>query len=141
VILATITGANLFTEPYLLTNGGGPDGASSVTGARDVPEGHRAGEPRRRLRDRRDPRDRVLLISLVNRAPGEGLRWHRHARDRQTARAEAPAQSQPPGGSWTASTVLLARRGVFLFPFYYMVVGSLQAEAGHVDGGAFPTGG
>ena len=29
VILATITGANLFTEPYLLTSGGGPDGASS----------------------------------------------------------------------------------------------------------------
>ncbi|MHB1472520.1 MAG: carbohydrate ABC transporter permease [Dermatophilaceae bacterium] len=29
VILATITGANLFTEPYLLTSGGGPDGASA----------------------------------------------------------------------------------------------------------------
>jgi multiple sugar transport system permease protein len=29
VILATITGANLFTEPYLLTAGGGPDGASA----------------------------------------------------------------------------------------------------------------
>lgn len=29
VVLATITGANLFTEPYLLTAGGGPDGASS----------------------------------------------------------------------------------------------------------------
>jgi multiple sugar transport system permease protein len=29
VIVATITGANLFTEPYLLTNGGGPNGASS----------------------------------------------------------------------------------------------------------------
>ena len=29
VILATITGANLFTEPYLLTNGGGPSGASA----------------------------------------------------------------------------------------------------------------
>jgi multiple sugar transport system permease protein len=29
VILATITGANLFTEPYLLTNGGGPVGAST----------------------------------------------------------------------------------------------------------------
>ncbi len=28
VILATITGANLFTEPYLLTGGGGPNGAS-----------------------------------------------------------------------------------------------------------------
>lgn len=30
LILAIITGANLFTEPYLLTNGGGPDGASST---------------------------------------------------------------------------------------------------------------
>lgn len=29
VLLATITGANLFTEPYLLTNGGGPNGAST----------------------------------------------------------------------------------------------------------------
>jgi multiple sugar transport system permease protein len=29
VILSTIVGANLFTEPYLLTNGGGPDGAST----------------------------------------------------------------------------------------------------------------
>jgi multiple sugar transport system permease protein len=28
-ILAIITGGNLFTEPYLLTNGGGPDGASA----------------------------------------------------------------------------------------------------------------
>jgi multiple sugar transport system permease protein len=29
VILATIVGANLFTEPYLLTGGGGPSGAST----------------------------------------------------------------------------------------------------------------
>jgi multiple sugar transport system permease protein len=29
VIVATITGANLFTEPYLLTSGGGPNGASA----------------------------------------------------------------------------------------------------------------
>ena len=29
VILSTITGANLFTEPYLLTGGGGPNGASA----------------------------------------------------------------------------------------------------------------
>ncbi len=28
-VLALITGANLFTEPYLLTGGGGPDGASA----------------------------------------------------------------------------------------------------------------
>lgn len=30
VMLALITGANLFTEPYLLTNGGGPNGASTT---------------------------------------------------------------------------------------------------------------
>ena len=29
VLLATVTGANLFTEPYLLTGGGGPNGASA----------------------------------------------------------------------------------------------------------------
>ena len=29
VLLATVTGANLFTEPYLRTGGGGPDGASA----------------------------------------------------------------------------------------------------------------
>jgi multiple sugar transport system permease protein len=29
LLIATITGANLFTEPYLLTNGGGPNGAST----------------------------------------------------------------------------------------------------------------
>jgi multiple sugar transport system permease protein len=29
VLLSTITGANLFTEPYLLTGGGGPNGASA----------------------------------------------------------------------------------------------------------------
>jgi multiple sugar transport system permease protein len=29
LLVSTVTGANLFTEPYLLTNGGGPDGASA----------------------------------------------------------------------------------------------------------------
>lgn len=29
LLLSTVTGANLFTEPYLLTGGGGPNGASS----------------------------------------------------------------------------------------------------------------
>ena len=30
VVLAVITGSNLFTEPYLLTGGGGPNGASAT---------------------------------------------------------------------------------------------------------------
>jgi multiple sugar transport system permease protein len=29
LLLATVTGANLFSEPYLLTGGGGPNGASA----------------------------------------------------------------------------------------------------------------
>ena len=37
VILAIITGGNLFTEPYLLTNGGGPDGSSWQSLARLLP--------------------------------------------------------------------------------------------------------
>ena len=39
-----ITGSNLFTEPYLLTGGGGPNGASVVTGARHVPTGIEQGD-------------------------------------------------------------------------------------------------
>ncbi len=58
LILATITGANLFTEPYLLTSGGGPDGASTSPVFVDVPAGHRAGHPGCRRGHRRDPGDR-----------------------------------------------------------------------------------
>ena len=67
VILATITGANLFTEPYLLTNGGGPDGASSSPVFVMYQKGIEQGNP--------DIASAigvilvicVLLISLVNR--------------------------------------------------------------------------
>ena len=67
VILATITGANLFTEPYLLTNGGGPDGASTSPVFVMYQKGIEQGSP--------DTASAigvilvicVLLISLVNR--------------------------------------------------------------------------
>jgi multiple sugar transport system permease protein len=67
VILATITGANLFTEPYLLTNGGGPDGASASPVFVMYQKGIEQGNP--------DTASAigvvlvvcVLLISLVNR--------------------------------------------------------------------------
>jgi multiple sugar transport system permease protein len=67
VILATITGANLFTEPYLLTNGGGPDGASASPVFVMYQKGIEQGSP--------DTASAigvvlvvcVLLISLVNR--------------------------------------------------------------------------
>jgi multiple sugar transport system permease protein len=67
VILATITGANMFTEPYLLTNGGGPDGASSSPVRVMYQKGIEQGNP--------DVASAigvilvavVLMISLVNR--------------------------------------------------------------------------
>ena len=45
VILATVTGANLFTEPYLLTGGGGPDGASASPVLVIYQRGIQQGEP------------------------------------------------------------------------------------------------
>ena len=67
VILATITGANLFTEPYLLTNGGGPNGASTSPVLLMYQKGVEQGNP--------DVASAigvvlvigVLLISLVNK--------------------------------------------------------------------------
>jgi multiple sugar transport system permease protein len=45
LILATVTGANLFTEPYLLTAGGGPDGASATPVLLMYQRGIQQGEP------------------------------------------------------------------------------------------------
>ena len=45
VLLATITGANLFTEPYLLTAGGGPDGASTSPALLIYQRGIQQGTP------------------------------------------------------------------------------------------------
>jgi multiple sugar transport system permease protein len=43
--------------------------------------------------------------------------------------------------SWLRIVVLVLGAVVFLFPFYYMLVGSLQSEPDTSLGGAFPTGG
>lgn len=45
VLLAIVTGANLFTEPYLLTNGGGPDGASTTPVLLMYQQGIEQGKP------------------------------------------------------------------------------------------------
>jgi len=45
LILSIIIGANLFTEPYLLTNGGGPDGASSSPVLMIYQKGIQQGNP------------------------------------------------------------------------------------------------
>jgi multiple sugar transport system permease protein len=45
VLLATVTGANLFTEPYLLTAGGGPNGASTSPALLIYQKGIEQGTP------------------------------------------------------------------------------------------------
>ncbi|AZC12992.1 sugar ABC transporter permease [Microbacterium sp. ABRD28] len=45
VILTTVIGANLFTEPYLLTGGGGPNGASASPVLLMYQEGIQQGHP------------------------------------------------------------------------------------------------
>jgi multiple sugar transport system permease protein len=58
----------------------------------------------------------------------------------------APARPAPPPARrrrrpGLGTVLLFVGALVFLFPFYYMVVGSLQAEPDTSVGGAFPTGG
>ena len=45
LLLATITGANMFTEPYLLTGGGGPNGASASPVLLIYQQGIQQGHP------------------------------------------------------------------------------------------------
>lgn len=45
LVLSIITGANLFTEPYLLTSGGGPDGASASPVLMIYQKGIQQGNP------------------------------------------------------------------------------------------------
>ncbi|GAA2155236.1 sugar ABC transporter permease [Nocardioides koreensis] len=67
VILATITGANLFTEPYLLTSGGGPNGASASPVLVMYQRGIEQGNPDVAAAIGVLLVIGVLLISLVNR--------------------------------------------------------------------------
>ena len=67
VLLATITGANLFTEPYLLTGGGGPNGSSSSPVLLMYKRGIEQGKPGVAAAIGLVLVVGVLLISFVNR--------------------------------------------------------------------------
>jgi len=67
VLLATITGANLFTEPYLLTGGGGPDGASTSPVLLMYQRGIEQGKPGVAAAIGVVLVIGVLVVSLVNR--------------------------------------------------------------------------
>ena len=59
--------------------------------------------------------------------------------DPETSRQQTASPAPP--RRWVGPLVLALGALVFLFPFYYMVVGSLQAEPDTSVRGAFPTGG
>ncbi len=67
VILATITGANLFTEPYLLTNGGGPSGETASPVLLMYQKGIEQGNPDTAAAIGVLLVIGVLLLSLVNK--------------------------------------------------------------------------
>ncbi len=67
VILATITGANFFTEPYLLTQGGGPNGASVSPVFLMYREGIEQGKPGYAAAIGVTLAIAVMALSLVNR--------------------------------------------------------------------------
>jgi multiple sugar transport system permease protein len=50
-------------------------------------------------------------------------------------------EQQPRSRNWPRVVVLVLGAAVFLFPFYYMLIGSLQGEPDTSLAGAFPTGG
>jgi multiple sugar transport system permease protein len=66
-LMAIITGANLFTEPYLLTNGGGPNGASTSPVLLMYQRGIEQGNPDTASAIGVVLVILVLLIALVNR--------------------------------------------------------------------------
>ncbi len=53
----------------------------------------------------------------------------------------APVQKSRPPRMWPRMVLLVVGAVIFLFPFYYMVVSSLQTERDTGLGGVFPTGG
>ncbi len=55
--------------------------------------------------------------------------------------APRTADRQPGSRSWPRVVLLVLGAVVFLFPFYYMLIGSLQSEPDTSLAGAFPTGG
>ena len=67
LLLAIVTGANLFTEPYLLTGGGGPDGASTTPVLLMYQQGIQQGKPDTASAIGVVLVILVVLIALVNR--------------------------------------------------------------------------
>jgi len=67
LLLAIVTGANLFTEPYLLTNGGGPDGASTTPVLLMYQQGIQQGKPDTASAIGVILVILVLIVALINR--------------------------------------------------------------------------
>ena len=171
VVLATIVGANFFTEPYLLTGGGGPNGASVSPVLLMYQEAIQQGNAGYgaaigvllaiivdcdlRLQPVRPRGARLMADTTRDTQPDtqpdtqDDIRVEEEAAPDAAATDEAADEQGREGEEEETSPlrtagkvggfVLLALGAlVFLFPFWYMVVGSLQTEPNPSVGGAFP---
>ena len=143
VITATITGANFFTEPYLLTGRGGPNGASVSPVLLMYTEGIEQGHAGYAAAIGVLLAIGVIAVSLVNRYLLRGAdRGHRHPTPASRRRRGASRPTAPPRPALAAQPVAAARphrgRPGVPVPFYYMVIGALQSEPNSSISGAFP---
>ena len=142
VILATIIGANLFTEPYLLTGGGGPNGASTspvlLMYQTGIEQGHAGYAAAIGV---------ILAIGVMVISRGSNVSCWRGTDDGDIGgRAPGGEPRRAPSSPFRAARrpgcsgclALVVGAFVFLFPFYYMVIGSLQREPQTDLAGAFP---
>jgi len=121
-------GANLFTEPYLMTSGGGPNGATTTPRLPALPEGHRASTP-----DVASAIGVLLVIGVLIIAYASRKVTERRMNTPDTER-------MPRWRRALTMTLLMLGALVFLFPFYYMVVGALQARRNPTLSGRHPPG-
>ena len=151
LLLAIVTGANLFTEPYLLTGGGGPDGASTTPVLLMYQQGIQQGKPDTAVGHRRGAGD----LGAHRRADQPVADRTERAMTAPHIQMQTPATAPEPGGpetvamapaaarvrdgrGWLVMGALFTGALVFLFPFYYMIVASLQRSPNTTLGGAFP---
>ena len=116
LVLAIITGSNLFTEPYLLTGGGGPNGASTspvlIMYQTGIEQGNAGAAA-------------AIGVMLVIFVAVVGLIARRVNERSAGMKGTAGTRAQRP----VLRLLLLALGALaFLFPFYYMLIGSLQEE-------------
>ena len=138
-LLAIIVGANLFTEPYLLTAGGGPSGKSASPVLLMYQTGIEQNHPDFGPRGPPGPLGTGGRRRPTVAAKAPGMTPATRTEDESTVAPDDVVEDEPrtPRGWWRLALLLVGAL-VFVFPFYYMIVGSLQKTQNQSLSGALP---